>query len=145
MKMKDNIPEAGDIVKVNPLAADEWLNSGRNAAWIIKDNISSELKVLHIHRRDPRTIRVDLKETRGARGFREDWVIIYNDGVIYTSGGQIWKQPLFLLADQQMDRSISKTKTADDSLYCNCGGPTKENYVGYEKFLVCLVCKKESR
>ena len=46
-----------------------------------------------------------------------------------------------------MDINNNTTTTRlvqNSSLFCTCGGPTKESYTLNEKFLICTVCKKEA-
>ena len=142
--MKNNIPEVGDILVINPEAIQEMkdnrqqtLGSNDERDWLegLTKHTKKPFKVVDIeHFNAEITVITDAKIHFGQQ--QQAFVIRASTGaaVDYTTA---FLEPLFKLYN---------TSTGDNSIYCSCNGPRKESMTfSGEKFYICETCKKEQR
>jgi len=130
--MKNNIPEVGDVVVLNP----------DSHAEIRANNRISVLSLLRTYRvtrvtevkRFEDYITLDLVD--GKTGENCTSASIYLDGTPFSCSSRHYDQPFFLILHDKPQASAD--------CYCHCGGPSITT--GFiTQYSVCTVCKKEKK
>jgi hypothetical protein len=134
--MKDSIPEEGDLIRLNPKYVEHIKeNGGYFREGLIPHHSDHVLQVTDIVNQFENAIRV---EFTCQPCLTISYVCIRKkDG---RATGESADIPCFILAE-----APTPTYIQDPSLYCSCGGPSKQSWTLTESFHICTVCKKEKQ
>jgi hypothetical protein len=139
--MKGNMPELGDLVKVNPAAIQEIEDAGYKLTQPLYERRNElALEVIKVDKEDNNKWCVYLRVYGTDRQIE---VLARDNGTVYSVHASR-KEPLFILVRGHTATRITESK--DGNLYCACTTPRlKQGWTLTAPFMLCTECNKESR
>ena len=137
-KFKFRKPKEGDFIRISEHYKKKFLQSEKYFTDIVW--AGGVVKVISVEEVIGNILRIFTQPSLYKNPQDYPYVYTFTNG--YMAVDTI--TPLIEVIYMDINNNTTTRLVQNSSLFCTCGGPTKESYTLNEKFLICTVCKKEA-